>query len=121
MKNYERKVEYKRDSVPRDGRQQLLPWAPGLSISTNEAAKRLGMSYDTVRAMCKTGELLGWPMRPGVKGSTYRVSADSVELFNERKFARYDLDDDELHARLEQRGVALPKTRKVSPARKGPR
>jgi excisionase family DNA binding protein len=118
VKNYTRKVNYKRDGTTRDGRQQLMPWAPGLTISTVEAGKRLGMSYDTVRAMCKCGELQAWPMRPGINGSPYRVSKDSVELFIERKLAQFDLDDDELHARLEQRGVSLPKPQKDSPARK---
>ena len=114
MKNYSRKIDYKRDTTARDGRQQLLPWSPSLTVSTNEAAQRLGISYDTVRDMCKRGELQSWPIRPNVKGSPYRVSKDSLELFIARKLSRFDVGDDELHRRIEQRVSGLPKAQKPS-------
>lgn len=115
MKNYERKTTFRRDLVGRDGRQMLMPWSGGKTISTVEAGDRMGVNYDTVRDMAESGEIQGWPLRPGKKKSPWRISVASVELWLERKLANYDIGDPELHRRMGLTSLPKQQTQQAQP------
>ncbi|MDI6727924.1 MAG: helix-turn-helix domain-containing protein [Thermodesulfovibrionales bacterium] len=51
-------------------------------LTTGQAAKMLGCCYNTVKQMCKNGELTGW--KHPVTG-TWAVSLDSISRLQKRR------------------------------------
>lgn len=72
MKIYDRTKTYARDTIGRDKRQHVMPWAPGPTCSVSQAAERLGVGYETALAMVHKGELQAWPITKNAK-SPWRV------------------------------------------------
>ena len=90
MKDYIRKTAYRRDDLDKGGRQFILPWSAGKSISAPQAAKRLNVCADTVRCMLEEGVIQGWRIRPNKPHSPWRVSVESVEMYIDKLLAHYD-------------------------------
>ena len=88
MTDKPRTTIYPRDLLGRDGRQFVLPWGGGRTISTTEAAKRLGVSNHTILRMCEHGELKAWRIR-NLPKSPWRVSIESLDAYMEKKLAKY--------------------------------
>lgn len=94
MSKAPRKMTYARDLLGRDGRQFVLPWGPGKTVSTIQAGKRLGICYDTIGQMCESGELQGWRIRDKKK-SPWRVCVQSIEDYRARLIAKFSTTDPE--------------------------
>ena len=73
-----RKTTYGRDVTDRLG-QGLLPWAPGRTLSTAQAAQRIGISEDTMNRMCEAGEIEAYRLRPKNPRSPWRIPRHAVE------------------------------------------
>ena len=87
MSTYQRKMEYRRDTTNRHG-QGLLPWGPGRSISTLQAAELMGVSDDMIREMCETGELEAYRLRDTPK-SPWRIVRTSLDRHIGRVLEEY--------------------------------
>lgn len=58
--------------------QLMMPWHPGVTISTERAAELLGCSASTIIRMIQDGTLEGFKLRKNRPNSPYRVIRDSV-------------------------------------------
>ena len=69
-----RLAEYKLRPSP----QLMMPWHPGVTVSTARAAELLGVSSSTVLRMLEEGTLEGFKLRRNKPNSPFRVIRDSI-------------------------------------------
>lgn len=58
--------------------QMMMPWHPGVTVSTERAAAMLGVSATTILRMIQDGTLEGFKLRKNRKNSPYKVIRESI-------------------------------------------